>query len=147
MAGSRLLHDRSKTWMGKKKLWKDLVVVVQAPFSLSDSGYQNQASFFALVVDGHGSVTCAQQGSSHPFTTVWTPGMGKQRGKVRSCRGSFQFSSAVSSSLFLRETVTFKTSPFFQLRADERMGQSQSTSYLFPAHYWASDRLVLLAQP
>lgn len=61
---------------------------------------------------------------------------------MRICRSSFQLSSALSSSLFLREPITFKTSPAFLLRASERRGQSQSANLLFPTHYSASDHLV-----
>lgn len=71
-------------------------------------------------------------------------------GKVRSSRASFQLSSALSSSHFLRELVKLKASPLFHLRADERMGQSPSAAgcfCLFTAFYWAHDDLVLLVEP
>lgn len=61
--------------------------------------------------------------------------------------GSFQLSSPLSSSWFLREPGTLKTFPVFQHRSGERMGQSQSASRLFSAHCSARDHLVWLAQP
>lgn len=61
--------------------------------------------------------------------------------------GSFQLSSPLSSSWFLREPGTLQTFPVFQHRSGERMGQSQSASRLFSAHCSARDHLVWLAQP